>query len=103
MSGCPEYRRLNRREFLTVGVAGALTLPHALRAAAHSKASPEMNAIFVWLGGGPAHLDLFDPKPDAVPEVRGEFKPIRTSLPGCLLSEVLPHLARQMHRVTLIR
>jgi hypothetical protein len=103
MSGCAEYRRLSRREFLTVGVAGALTLPHALQAAARSQSSPEMNAIFVWLGGGPAHLDLFDPKPDAVPEVRGEFKPIRTSLPGCLLSEVLPHLAKQMHRVTLIR
>jgi hypothetical protein len=62
-----------------------------------------MNAVFIWLGGGPAHLDLVDPKPDAVPEVRGEFKPIRTSLPGCVVSEVLPEMAKQMHRVTLIR
>src|SRR5262245_54024735 len=108
MSGCADYRRYSRREFLTVGAAGAVTLPQALRAAERppgsGKASPpEMNAIFVWLGGGPSHIDLFDPKPDAVPEIRGEFGALRTSLPGCLVSDVLPHLARQMHRVALVR
>jgi hypothetical protein len=103
MFACPEYRQLNRRSFLRVGVAGALTLPHALRAASTSLAAPEMNAIFLWLAGGPAHLDTFDPKPDATPEVRGEFSTIPTSLPGCRLSEVLPRLAGQMHRATLIR
>ncbi len=103
MFGCTEYRCLNRRNFLSVGVAGALTLPHALCAAATNRAAPEMNAIFLWLGGGPAHLDTFDPKPDATPEVRGEFGTIPTSLPGCRLSELLPHLAGQMHRTTLIR
>ncbi|MBI1913868.1 MAG: DUF1501 domain-containing protein [Planctomycetes bacterium] len=108
MFGCDEYRRLSRRQFLTVGAAGVLTLPQVLQAAERGRASgrsspPEMNAIFLWLGGGPAHLDLFDPKPEAVAEVRGEFRTIPTSLPGCRVSEVLPHTARQMHRVTLIR
>jgi hypothetical protein len=107
MFECSDYRRWSRRHFLTVGAAGAITLPLALRAAAGPSAGTvsgsEMNAIFLWLGGGPAHLDTFDPKPEAVPEVRGPFKVIPTSLPGCRLSEVLPRLATQMHRVTLIR
>jgi len=62
-----------------------------------------MNAIFLWLGGGPAHLDTFDPKPEATPEVRGDFGMIPTSLSGCRVSELLPRMAGQMHRVTLIR
>ncbi|MBL8797341.1 MAG: DUF1501 domain-containing protein [Planctomycetia bacterium] len=108
MSACREYRRLNRREFLTVGAAGALTLPGMLRAASGNarsdKSKPaEMNAILLWLGGAPAHLDMFDLKPDAPAEVRGEFNPIASSLPGCQVSELLPHVARQMHRTTLIR
>src|SRR5262245_33432728 len=103
MFGRTEYCRLSRREFLTVGAAGTLTLPLALQAAERKRSAPEMNAIFVWLGGGPAHLDTFDPKPDAVPEIRGEFGTIPTSLPGCRLSEILPQLARQMHRVSLVR
>jgi hypothetical protein len=107
MSGCDEFRRLNRRDFLQVGIAGALGLPQMLQAAeaarSSGKSTAEMNAIFLWLGGGPAHLDLFDPKPEATAEVRGEFGVIDTSLPGCRISEVLPQTARQMHRVTLIR
>jgi uncharacterized protein (DUF1501 family) len=107
MTACREYRRLDRRQFLTVGAAGALTLPQALwagdAARRDGKPSPEMNAIFLWLGGGPAHLDMFDPKPDAPAEVRGEFSPIATSLPGCRISAIFPHMARQMHQATLIR
>jgi hypothetical protein len=57
----------------------------------------------IWLAGGPSHLDTFDPKPGAAADVRGEFKPIATSVPGLQISEVLPHLARVMNRVTLIR
>jgi hypothetical protein len=101
-------RYLNRRHFLQVGVAGSLTLPQLLRAEqpgadAPRLAKPEMNAIFLWLGGGPAHLDTFDPKPEATPEVCGEFGVIPTSLSGCQVSELLPRLATQMHRTTLIR
>jgi hypothetical protein len=53
--------------------------------------------------GGPAHQDLWDMKPDAPAEYRGEFRPIASSLPGVPVSEHLPYLAQQMHRVTLIR
>src|SRR5438046_3106156 len=108
MSGCIEYRRLSRRDFLGVGVAGALTLPQALRAgnklkSAGTSTPAEMNAIFMWLGGGPTHIDLFDPKPSAPEGIRREFRPIPTSLPGCQLAEVLPRLARQMHHCSLVR
>jgi hypothetical protein len=61
------------------------------------------NCILIWLAGGPSHLDTFDPKPGAAADVRGEFKPIATSVPGLSISEVFPNLARVMNRVTLIR
>jgi hypothetical protein len=61
------------------------------------------NCILIWLAGGPSHLDTFDPKPGAPADVRGEFKPIATSVPGLSISEVFPNLARVMNRVTLIR
>ena len=61
------------------------------------------NCILIWLAGGPSHLDTFDPKPKAPADVRGEFKPIATSVPGLEISEVLPNLAKVMDRVTLIR
>jgi hypothetical protein len=53
--------------------------------------------------GGPSQLDTFDMKPDAPTEVRGEFRPIATSVAGTTICEHLPLLARQMHRVTVIR
>lgn len=59
--------------------------------------------ILVWLDGGPSHLDTFDPKPDAPREVRGPFKPIRTSVPGLLFSELLPRTAQIAHHFTVIR
>jgi len=61
------------------------------------------NCILIWLAGGPSHLDTFDPKPSAAADVRGEFKPIDTSIPGLKISEVFPNLAKVMNRVTLIR
>ena len=61
------------------------------------------NCILIWLAGGPSHIDTFDPKPDAPADVRGEFKPIDTAVPGLKISEVFPKLAKVMDRVTLIR
>ena len=61
------------------------------------------NCILIWLAGGPSHLDTFDPKPKAPADVRGEFQPIATSVPGLQISEVLPNLAKVMNRATLIR
>ena len=61
------------------------------------------SCILIWLAGGPSHIDTFDPKPDAPSNVRGEFKPIDTSVPGLKISEVLPNLAKMMDRLTLVR
>jgi len=59
--------------------------------------------IVIFLNGGPSHLDMWDMKPSAPLEVRGEFSPIATSVPGVQFSEYLPRLARQMHRCSLVR
>jgi len=61
------------------------------------------SCILIWQAGGPSHIDTLDPKPDAPKDVRGEFKPIATSVPGVSISEVYPNLARMLDRVTLIR
>src|SRR5262245_8424828 len=64
---------------------------------------PLKSCILIFCNGGPSHLDTFDMKPGAPAEVRGEFQPILTSLPGCPISEHLPKTARLMHRLALIR
>jgi hypothetical protein len=61
------------------------------------------SCILIWQAGGPSHLDTFDPKPGAPADVRGEFKPIATSVAGLQISEVFPNLAKVMNKVTLIR
>src|SRR5205085_5546223 len=97
-----------RRELLTVGGLSllGLSLPEALRlrsrAAAAEAPGPgfgkAQSVILVYLQGSPSHIDLWDPKPDAPAEIRGEFKPIATKAPGMFLGEVLPQLADQAHR-----
>src|SRR4029077_13247103 len=113
MSGIPSRqpcRGPSRREILRMGSLGFIGLGldewFRLRARAGAEpggASKVKNCILIWLAGGPSHLDTFDPKPGAAADVRGEFKPIATSVPGVTISEVLPHLARVSDRVTLIR
>src|SRR5262245_16719248 len=100
----------SRREILRVGSLSFLGLGLAdwfrLRAVAGKTgdgAPKAKNCILIWLAGGPSHLDTFDPKPGASADVRGEFKPISTSVPGLSISEVFPNLAKVMHQVTLIR
>jgi hypothetical protein len=91
---------------LQVGGAGllGLGLPDLLRAAARPAAAPSADAcIMLFLNGGPSHLDMWDMKPDAPAEIRGEFKPIATSLPGVRLCEHLPKLARRMRHCALVR
>jgi hypothetical protein len=61
------------------------------------------SVLLIDLFGGPSHLDMFDPKPDAPEEIRGEFKAVRSSVPGILISEHLPRLSRWLHRTCLIR
>jgi hypothetical protein len=59
--------------------------------------------IVLYLYGAPSQLDTLDPKPDAPAEIRGEFRPIATSIPGVASSELLPKVARNLHRVCLVR
>ena len=59
--------------------------------------------ISMFMQGGPSHIDLFDPKPNATAEVRGPFKPINTSVTGIRVSELMPRLAKQAHRYSIIR
>jgi hypothetical protein len=100
---------VTRRELLRAGglsLFGGMTLPRMLEAAAakeHRWAGPARSVILFNLLGGPSHMDMFDMKPAAPPEIRGEFKPIATSLPGLEICEHLPRTARWMHRATLIR
>ena len=86
---------------------GGMSLADLLRYRAHAApgASRDVptSVIQVFMGGGPSHIDLYDLKPQAPAEIRGEFRPIPTSVPGVQVSELLPHLARVMHRVALVR
>lgn len=97
---------LSRRSFLRVGSAGlaGLTLPAALRAEADAPRSAKAKAvILVWLNGGPATIDMWDLKPDAPEEIRGEFKPIATKADGVRICEHLPKTAAVMDRAVLVR
>ena len=97
---------ISRRSFLTVGALGlsGLTLPDLLRAnASNGNENNHKSVIMIFLPGGPSHLDIWDLKPDAPVEVRGEFRPIQTSVPGIQLCEHLPKLAQQMDRFAIIR
>jgi hypothetical protein len=97
---------VSRRSFLRIGALGlgGLTLPRLLRCdAAAGKARSHKSVIMVYLSGGLAHQDTFDMKPDAPMEVRGEFKPIASSVPGLQVCEHLPMMAKAMNKVALIR
>jgi hypothetical protein len=97
---------LSRRGFLHVGglALGGLSLPQLLRAEAESGIrGSHKSVIMVFLSGGPPHQDLVDLKPDAPAEIRGEFKPIATSVPGVQVCELLPRTARLMGRLAVIR
>ena len=100
---------VTRRELLSVGALslfGGMTLPRFLQAAERSGRKvdgPAKSVILLNLFGGPSHIDMFDLKPDAPSEIRGEFSPISTSVSGLQISEHLPLTAKLMHRATLIR
>ncbi len=110
MSAKITCRGPRRRDLLRAGLLGAgglwLGLDDLFRLrtlAAKTGPTKVKNCILVWLAGGPSHIDTFDPKPEASSDVRGEFKPIDTAVPGLKISEVFPKLAKVMDRVTLIR
>ncbi|MFO0914467.1 MAG: DUF1501 domain-containing protein [Pirellulales bacterium] len=97
---------VSRRHFLKIGgmAAGGLSLPQLLAIDAQAGQRRSFKSIInVYLPGGPSHLDLFDLKPQAPREIRGEFSPIRTNVPGIEISELFPRMAQMMDQFTIIR
>jgi hypothetical protein len=94
----------SRRWFLQTGLAGLATLGLPKLQASPARVSSRKTAVILfWLSGGPSHIDMWDPKPDAPPEVRGPFGSIASCVPGIRVSEHLPLQARIMDKLTLIR
>ncbi len=103
---------LNRRQFIQMGAMG-LSLPQWISLGAQAAPTRHGSSgggfgkakscivLFAW--GGISHIDTWDPKPEASREIRGEFNPIRTSVPGIHIGEHLPRLAQRIHQVALVR
>ena len=97
---------ISRRNFLKIGTLGlgGLALPDLLQAEERAGIGLSHKAIImIFLPGGPPHQDMFDLKMDAPLEIRGEFKPIRTSVPGIQICEHLPLLAKRIDKTIIIR
>ncbi len=99
----------HRRDFLTAGAAGLLGLSLAdfLRSEANGDPAaarkPATGVIQIWLSGGPATIDMWDLKPEAPAEIRGEFRPVQTVVPGVSITEHMPGLASVMNHCALVR
>ena len=97
---------VSRRNFLRIGALGmgGMALPQLLRAeTASGLRSGQKAVIMIYLPGGPPHQDTFDLKMEAPAEIRGEFKPIPTNVPGTQICELLPRLAKITDQYTIIR
>jgi len=103
---------MSRRSWLQIGglALGGLALPDILRAEAQSSGGSDSSSrrpikgiIMVLLPGGPSHLDMYDLKPDAPAEIRGEFRPIASNVPGIDVCELMPRLAGMTDKLVLIR
>lgn len=98
---------VSRRDFLSIGgavVASSLSLPRLLATEQRAGISSNHKAIInVFLPGGPPHIDMWDLKPDAPAEIRGEFRPIRTNVPGIQIGEHFPNMAKMMDKFIVIR
>ena len=100
-----------RRDVLRIGGLSAfgLTLPNLLQAqtanpqAKIGNRKSDMSCILLWMGGGPSHIDTFDPKPDAPQEIRGSFGVLETNVKGVRISDQLPKLAKQMDKFSILR
>ena len=106
--GCPDFRRQltpDRRSFLQAALLGAtgLGLASLLRRGAGANSSPRPSVIILWMRGGPSHIDMWDPKPDAPAEFRGEFGAAPTNVPGITLCDMLPMCGRIMDKWSIVR
>ena len=94
---------ITRRSVLHASVAGLLAPLASLQAAGGQRVGKAKSVILIFNGGAPSHIDLWDPKPDAPPEVRGMFSTIKTNVPGVRVTELLPRMAKRMDKLALIR
>jgi len=97
---------ISRRNFLNIGglALGGFSLPQLLRAeAAAGVRAPHKGVIMVFLAGGPPHQEMWEIKTEAPSEIRGEFNPISTRVPGLQICELFPQIAARMDRVSVIR
>ena len=96
---------MSRRGFLRMGALGlgGMTMPEMLRAEAGQKGGSGKSIIMIFLPGGPPHQDMWDLKMDAPAEIRGEFRPIRTKVPGVEVCELFPKRAAMMDKFSIIR
>jgi len=102
---------VNRRGYLKLGIAGLaggsfidlLALRNATAKEDGTSEKPKSNCILIWMDGGPSHLETFDLKPEAPAEIRGEFRPIDTNVPGVQICEHLPKLAQIADKYAIIR
>ena len=115
--GCDDLRaasRTDRRGFLRAGALGTsgLSLAELLRHESHANEGRSVEAqvgsrptsvIILWMRGGPSHIDMWDPKPDAPAEYRGEFGTSATKVPGILLSDMLPLCGSVMDKWSIVR
>lgn len=107
--GCADARRSlapSRRSFVKAGILGAAGLSLAELFRAEAKASSlarPKSVIILWMRGGPSHIDMWDPKPDAAAEIRGEFGTIPSAVPGLHLGDLLPMSAKAMKSWSIIR
>jgi hypothetical protein len=98
----------SRRSFLQLGTlgVGGLCLADVMRLRAEAgqvTTPPDTSVLFVWLAGGPPHMDMYDMKPDAPEEYRGPFRPIKTTVPGLDVCELMPLHAKYADKYTIIR
>jgi hypothetical protein len=112
---CADFRQsqLSRRHLLQSSLCGAATLSATGLWQAQSMAAPSAQTqtgfgkakrcILLFMWGGPSHIDTWDPKPDAPAEIRGEFKPISTSVPGTIIGEHFSHIAQRVHQLAIVR
>src|SRR5579859_3053300 len=114
--GCADLRLsagADRRSFVKAGILGTagLSLAQLLRTEARATESRpnggrptrRPSVIILWMRGGPSHIDMWDPKPYAPVEYRGEFGVIPTNVPGIILSDMLPRCGRIMNKWSIVR
>ena len=101
-----KVRGQSRRDFIKIGgmAAGGLSLANLLEAETRAGTGESHKGIInIYLPGGPPHIDMFDMKPDAPSEIRGEFRPIKSNVPGMEFCELFPNLAKCADKFAIIR